>query len=162
MPVKFLISADFQGYAASVGSDVVMQELEGGPGRYRQDCLRATSVVNARWTVTRDEFVYARAFYNADTNHGADAFLIDLTIDNSSVEEVVAHFVPGSFHWEFDSGVFVITAQLEVERNPEDSAFDEALVALAGGFGVDETLILTGLASLERLVNVDLPQTAYP
>lgn len=118
MTSKFNIGTDFASYSARVGSDVVMEVLDGPAGRYRQDVKRATSRIAARWTLTQFQFRYARAFYNTATALGSLPFHIDLTIDNSSVEQVTAHFIPGSFQWQFESGVHVVTAELEVERNP--------------------------------------------
>lgn len=153
---KLLLSPTAAGFAATPGTEVVMQSLDGGAGRYRLDVLGATYRVNVKWVLRAFAYDYLRAFIRFSINSGADAFEIDLSLDYAETQTYVAHLIPGTLKLDSRSGeIFTVSAQLEVEQSAVDSDRDQTIVALY------ETAALGGpniVAGLEILVNEELPE----
>lgn len=152
--LTFLYPPDQAAYAVVDGTSVISTALDGGSSRYRADLLGAPAKVTVQWTFDPLEYQYSKAFFKSGVNGGADAFLIDLYIDNSDLTTHTAHFVPGTFSLASQTGnTFVVTATLEVEPNDDDAALNWALVQLTNVYGAQVPDLLN---ALEKLANVDL------
>lgn len=155
---KLSATPDQANYAAQDGNDVNIIQLDGGAARYQRDILKTTSLVTVEWTVGNLRFQYIRAFYNTVTVRGSLPFLIDLILDQPSLTEHTAHFVPGTMkHAAIGGSDYTVSAQLEVQRIDDDDAYNESFVVLVNTFGFDDALIDAGLLSLEYLANTAIP-----
>tara|TARA_Y100001973_G_C5206110_1_gene341641 strand:+ start:471 stop:947 length:477 start_codon:yes stop_codon:yes gene_type:complete len=156
---KMTIPPDQSGYSVTDGNEVVATKLDGGASRYRRDILGATSTVTVQWSVGPDVYRYLRAFYKTATANGSSPFLIDLLLDEPSLTEHKAYFVPGSMRLQSQKGLqYVVAAQLEVTPDLPDTAYDEAIVLMYEEYGTDAPAFLN---QLEQLANVDLPGALY-
>jgi len=130
---KFLIPPEQTGYGVQFGEETKRTQLEGGAGRYRQDILNSSTMVNVKWLLHPDEYEYLQAFYRTITKHGALPFTIDLIIDTPDLVEYTVHFIPGSIQLSSQSGQgYGVDAQLEVhghinvDEETEDTDIIEA------------------------------------
>jgi len=152
---KLTIAPTKEGYGVTDGTEVIAVQLDGGASRYRRDVLGATSRVTVQWSVGPDVYRYLRAFYRTATNNGATPFLIDLLMDEPSLTEHQAHFVPGSMRLTGVQGLtYTVNAELEVSPDLPDEDYDTALVMLYGEYGLQAPYFIN---QLEQLANVDLP-----
>lgn len=156
MPLKLQRPPDVANYSYQDSEEVIATKLDGGASRFRQDILNATGLLDAKWTVAGEDFSYLRAFARAVR---AQSFLVDLCVDTAEPVEHTAHLVSPLRHTALGGGIFEVSATLEVTRNDEDDDYYEAIVALAGAFGLEEADMQNGLDSLDHLVNIDLPTT---
>jgi hypothetical protein len=125
-----LLPPDQANYAGDFGNQVVDVKLEGGASRFRADEQGAVFIVNCRWQCDATNFNYLTAFYRTAVNFGALPFNIDLLLDNNTMNNYVAHFVPGTFGLDSNSGeTYVMKAQLEVCPNPAYYVNDAAIIA---------------------------------
>lgn len=154
---KLTLPPDNSGYASTEGVDVLVAKIDGGPARYRRDFIGATSTVNVTWrALSATGYKYLRAFFNTAAARGSVPFLADLILDDGALTEHECYFVPGTFGTQQVQGgvLFDVTAQFEVKPLPVDDAYNQGLIDAYAAFGEDSA---EGLALLEQLVNVDLP-----
>jgi hypothetical protein len=154
---KLLLVPDADGYSSTDGNEVIGTPLDGGAGRYRRDKIGATKIVNLRWTMSRSQYQYWRAFFVVTTSKGALSFTCDLlSEDGTGPAEHVCNFVPGSVSLLSQSGfTYVQQAQLEVTPLARNAIVDAAVLALySEGDEVDDNLRV-----LARLVNVTAPES---
>jgi hypothetical protein len=158
---KFQIPPDSQGYTVVDGDEVLSVKLDGGASRYRRDVLNSNSLVNCQWSLDRNEYNYARAFFKFATANGSQPFLIDLVLDEAmALTEHTAWFVPGTMQLRQQQGhLYVISAQMEVAPIPRNAALDESLVTMWTFYQPDPTAFMN---RLEKLVNFDLPKAWKP
>lgn len=153
---KLQLPPDSAGYSVTDGKEVVSIQLDGGAARYRRDILNANSKVTCQWSCDRDEYQYLRAFFKTATSQGSLPFLIDLALDDPSLTEHQAYFVPGSMVLREQRGhLYVVASELDVKPIPRDAAYDESLVMVWSNYAPEPALFLN---ALEKLVNVDLPK----
>lgn len=125
--VKF--NSQREGYAVSLGDDVIRQQLKGGRGRYYIDVKRNTHTVDVNWKLSRIDYDKMMAFWRVYQNKPA-AFLVDLVIDKGEPTEYQANFIPSTFKpQEINGNLFQITAQLEIVQANNDLNADEALIS---------------------------------
>lgn len=156
---KLTIPPDQPGYSVKDGKETLRSQLDGGAGRYRKDVLNSSSAVAVRWSATREQFLYLRAFYNSVSKSGSIPFLIDLYIDNSyELTEHEVYFIPGSFGLTAHSGLqFTVGAQLEVKPIVANEAYDQSLVMLYNAYGSFEEASRV-LDQIAILVNDQMPE----
>jgi len=153
---KFQIPPDSAGYSVTDGKEVIAIQLDGGAARYRRDILNANSKVTCQWSFDRDEYQYMRSFYKTATSNGSLPFLIDLALDEPTLTEHQAYFVPGSVMLREQRGhLYVVSAELDVKPIPRDAAYDEGVVMIWSNYAPEPAVFLN---ALEQLVNVDLPE----
>lgn len=147
------------GYSASERDSVVARaELAGGAGRYRLDMLDASSQVSVSWRLRYGQYLQLQAFYRSAAASGAEAFEVDLLLDDGALTRHSAHFVPGTLRLEgIEGGTYVVKADLEVLQADTWSAdMDEAVLLLYEEYGIDDGALAV-LALLAELVNQELP-----
>lgn len=83
-------------YVYTNGDEIISTQLEGGASRFRRDVVGAAATVRCTWTLDLNGYQYLRAFYNLATDKGALPFLIDLLIDQPTLEEYEARILPGT------------------------------------------------------------------
>lgn len=128
---KFIYPPESSSYAVKDGVDVVSVQLQGGAGRYRKDVLGSSSTVDCSWIFDTYRYKYFRAFYRSVTEKGATPFSIDLLLDEPTLTEHKAYFIPGSVSLNQTSGgVFFVSCQLEVTPIAADEAADIEYVTL--------------------------------
>lgn len=133
---KFVLPPDNSSYSAADGKETVATQLDGGAARYRRDILGATSTVNCSWILDPDEYKYLRSFYRALTLKGSKPFLINLILDEPTLTEHKAYFIPGSVQLTGQKGLtYWVTAQLEVYPAEIDYEAEAAFAALFGEYG---------------------------
>lgn len=133
---KFILPPDNSQYSVADGKEVVATQLDGGAARYRRDILGATSTVNVAWILGTNDYKYMRSFYRALTLKGAKPFLIDLILDEPTLTEHKAYFVPGSFQLTGQKGLtYWVSAQLEVYPAEIDYDYEAGFAALYSEFG---------------------------
>jgi hypothetical protein len=143
------------GYSFTLSEEAIATVLRGGKPRIRQDIIGAWKVVNVSWNLDMFKYDYFMAFYRSSINHGTLPFDIDLIVDNASLAEYTAQFIPGSISIpEISGGRRVITAQLFVKPLAIDSNFDESLVLMYELYG-DQALNIINLLGIT--VNTYLP-----
>jgi hypothetical protein len=126
LALKCLVPCERSNYAATPGIDVVVNQLDGGAGRYRQDQLGVTAQVSVQWSVGSKDYDYLMAFYRQNK---AIQFTIDLILDSSIAVEYTANFVPGTFTLSSQSGLtYVLQATLEVQPLPVDNIGDAEIL----------------------------------
>lgn len=158
MANKLTISPDQASYAVSDSSnEVVRVQLQGGAGRYRRDILNGSKIVNAVWTVGRDEYDYLQMFYRVMTYRAGEPFSANLIIGENDLTKHECRFIPGSWQLQSQKGLtYVVAAQLEVTALPYDYIYEDSLIAILSNYGsYEEGLAI--FAQLEQLTNVDLP-----
>jgi len=124
------IPPDQSGYKAKYGKTVVSAQLDGGAGRYRADQLGASFTVDVKWTVNLTNFNYLSAFYRRAVAFGSLPFTIALMIDNGSMNNYQAYFVPDTFQLASQTGLqYVISATIEVMPNAAYAGDDDTILA---------------------------------
>lgn len=156
---KFVLPPDERSYKVTDGEETLRVQLDGGKGRYRKDMLNSTSEVKVKWTFTKPQYEYFRAFYKGTAQTGAKSFLIDLLMDEASgLQEVEANFIPGKVSLSRVRGLsFEVTANLEVKPVEVNEAYYDFIVFTYENFGDDNTGMVTLLNRLAQFNNVDLP-----
>jgi hypothetical protein len=152
-----MLRPDADGYGSTDGNEVVRSELDGGVGRYRQDKIGASKMVNVKWTMNPSQYEYWRAFYATGTKKGALPFLCDLVSeDGNGPVEHVCNFIPGSVTLPSQVGLnYVQQAQLEVKPLPRNEASDIGLILAYGSAGGDPD---QWFLSIEYLANTIMPE----
>lgn len=136
------------GYTVDFGNDVIAQNLDGGPSRYRRDVRGNSHTVNVSWVLKLKGYQYLTAFYRVWMRNPSQPFLAELIIDDELKDYKC--FFKSAIQLNSKEGlVYRVSAQLEVKALIADNAFDDALVSLGSGSDIFEPL--------EDLVNVDLP-----
>ena len=156
MTFKLVIPPDQASYAVTDGTEVIRVQLQGGAGRYRRDILNSSRTVNVTWTLSPNEYKYIRSFYKVSVYDTSAPFLIDLYLDEPTLTEHQARFLPGTMQLQSQSGLtFVVTAQLEVTPLPFDYSADADYIGIYNEFGES---FMYWLDRLDVIVNTDLPQ----
>ncbi|MDO8683967.1 MAG: hypothetical protein Q7N50_10855 [Armatimonadota bacterium] len=155
--LKLNLTPTAAAYTATDGEEAVSARLDGGGSRFGRGIPNSASSVTAQWQLNGDNYKLLRAFFNTTTSRGSEPFFIDLILDQPSLTEHTAYFVPNSFKLTgVDGTTFTAVAVLDVIPVKPDADFDEALVGLTNSFGFGNINIDAGLLSLEALANVDL------
>ena len=152
MPLnKLAYCVQQSGYTVSHGNNVIAQELEGGPSRYRRGISNNSHTVNVNWVVDKTGYDYLVAFYNVWTYNPSQPFLALLMIDDSDVEEYKCFF-KSDFKLDSKEGhVFKVSATFEVQAIKRDKALDQRIVVL-GNDG-----LINSYLNIEQVSNVWLP-----
>lgn len=155
MVSKLILPPDQASYGVSYGNELVAVALDGGAMRVRRDKVDVPHLVDVQWSLDEADYVYLMAFYRSATNYGALPFLIDLLIDGAVLIEYTCKLIPGSLQLAEQRGLlYVVTAQLEVQTNPDvDLDYDAGLVVIYEAYGADAA---NTLQELEDLVNTYL------
>ena len=117
--MKLKLTPDQESYQATDGEDVIVSKVGGGQPRYRLDLLNSDAKIEVQWTLSPSEYQYIRAFYNY-CNKGADAFLMDLILEDSGLAEYVVRIIPGT--WKLTSvkgATFKVKCTLSVAPNTD-------------------------------------------
>jgi hypothetical protein len=132
---KLLVSPKYDGYQLQPGPNVISTKLDGGPARYRLDCIGNTHEASVQWTLTMQGFNYLMAFYRTEIAYGSLPFEIDLkAIDGAELGTYIAHIVPGTFQMVgVENDVIHVQATLELTPATTTEAADDALIAAGPG-----------------------------
>jgi hypothetical protein len=153
---KLNLQPDAGKHAAQWGNEVLSTPVNNGPTRTRRDFDGMPATVPIQFVCDESEYQYLCAFYRARAGHGTLPFLIDLFVDQANWLEYEAKFVAGTFALASKMGdAYIVTAQLEVQKSPDDDEGDEAYLVLFDNFGPDSEAILF---SLDHLVTVIMPE----
>lgn len=126
---KLKLNPEQNGYAVTLGDDVVRQQLNGGRGRYYIDVKRNTDTVLASWALDKAEYNKMMAFWRVYQSEPAP-FLTDLIIDNAALAEYQVNFIPQTFTVnEISGNLHRISAQLEVVKRDNSLTTDRAAIA---------------------------------
>lgn len=154
---KMVLSPDNSSYSVTDGEEVVTTKLDGGAARYRRDLLGSTSTVGVSWILRPDQFKYIRSFYRALTLKGSKPFLIDLILDEPTLTEHKAFFIPGSMQLTNQSGhTYYVSAQLEVYPAEIDYDAEVAFAALFAEYGASWQ---TAFPIFENAFNIEINST---
>lgn len=137
------------GYAVEHGNNVIQQQLDGGPCRYRRDIRGNSHLVNSSWITRKKGYQYLVAFFNVWQRNPNQPFLASLIIDDAELQEYECFFKSGFRLDAKEGGIYTCSATLEVKAKLRNDAFDDTLVALGSDSNIFEPL--------EELVNVNLP-----
>lgn len=156
MTTKLTLSPQQASYNLKPGEQTIHQKLEGGASKFRQDILNPNSTLKCQWFCSALQYNYLMAFYKTVAKAGANAFLIDLIVDDgSSVTEHEAHFIPNSLALTGVNGLtYTVTAELEIKPLEEDETYNRGLVDVYNAYGKDAEELLN---ILEHFINVELP-----
>lgn len=134
--VKIAITPSTAGYSVGTGGDVVSQHLDGGKPKLRRDVLGAVRPVNVQWFVGVGGFQYLQTFFHGTTQGGSLPFEIDLIMDQPTLTEHQATFVPNSFELVGVKGLrHEVVASLYAVPIPRDADFDAAFAELYAIYG---------------------------
>ncbi|MCK4089655.1 hypothetical protein HCY66_06090 [Acinetobacter radioresistens] len=126
---KLKLNPEQNGYAVTLGDDVVRQQLNGGRGRYYIDVKRNTDTVQASWALDKAEYNKMMAFWRVYQSEPAP-FLTDLIIDNAALAEYQVNFIPQTFTVnEISGNLYRISAQFEVVKRDNSLTTDRAAIA---------------------------------
>lgn len=151
---KLVLLPDNSSYSVTDGKEVISTQLDGGAARYRRDILGATSTVGVSFVLGPAEYKYLRAFYRTVTVSGSTPFLIDLILDEPTLTEHKAYFIPGSMQLTGQKGLtYTVSAQLEVYPIALDLDYDNSIVMLFSNYGDDWQGVFN---AFEKLTNIDL------
>jgi hypothetical protein len=133
MPVPNLdLPPDQNGYRADWGQTGIATKLDGGASRFRADQLGAAFTVAVQWTMSRQNYEYLLAFYRTTLNLGANAFTIDLILDQGIPTTYTCHILPGTLSLTQQLGeTYIVSATLEADYDPS-YALDDATILAAG------------------------------
>jgi hypothetical protein len=149
---------DSDGYGFTDAVEAIMVQLDGGPPRVRSDMLNGPVMLQASWTLDRDEYEYMRAFYRVAIERYGGKFTCDLLIDSSVLTEHDCIFVPGSMKLMQQRGhMYVVGCTLVVTRKPMDIDNEIAIMDIIDIYGT-EGMADQVLISLHELVNIRLDQ----
>ena len=156
---KLDLLPDSSNYTVKEGDDAISVTLDGGLPRQRLAVLDAAKTVECQWSLNRQSYDYFRAFYKLYTDLSGVAFLIDLIIDDSVIEEHTAFFEPGSVRLNEQRGhLYVMRAILQVKPIVRTIGYNEAIVVLFEQYGEATDTEFASVASLlETLMNTTLP-----
>jgi len=161
---KFIIPPDNSSYAVSDGKEVVSTKLDGGASRYRRDILGATSTVDVVWILGPDEYKYLRSFYRALCVSGSRPFLIDLILDEPTLTEHKAYFIPASVRLTGQKGLtYWVSAQLEVYPAEMDMQAEADFATIYSYWGPNwQTTFPVFDDELNTLMNIEIPNDIMP
>lgn len=129
MTSKLMLDAAQEGYTAQAGKEVVVNQLDGGAGRYRRDQLGATSLVSVQWFLSPTQYSYLMAFYRLKTAHGSVPFTLDILWDSGTLGTYTAYFVPNTLAlYSVEGSTSTVQAQLEVIPAAENAVTDQATI----------------------------------
>lgn len=152
---KLLLRPAQAGYSAQPGSNVLMQQLDGGAPRFGVFTKKSSHQVNMQWITNKAGYQYLLAFYHVWMRNPAQPFLVDLVIDGeATLQQYQCFFMPASLQLNSKVGVVhTVSAQLIAKAINRNTAIDDLIID-AGNRGV----LLAELPDpLERLVNQALP-----
>lgn len=152
---KLIIPPNQSGYSFNDPAETLSVQLDGGASKFRRDVLNSNVRINVEWTVNAENYKYLRLFFKYFVESGAEAFLMDLYIDDSqNLTEHECHFIPGTFGLRSQSGLaFTVGATIEAKPIETDQAeLDKyALWSLFGdAWAYNESLF-------DDLINVQIP-----
>lgn len=149
---------DSDGYGFTDAVEAIMVQLDGGPPRVRSDMLNGPVMLQASWTLNREDYDYIRAFYRIAIERYAGKFKCDLIIDSNELTEHDCIFVPGSMKLQQQRGhMYIVGCSLVVTRKPMDIDTEIAIMDIIDIYG-SELLADQVLISLSELVNIRLDQ----
>jgi hypothetical protein len=141
------------GYQVDMSPSYREVDLRGGLPAQRADIGSADYTVRVNWIVDNTTQEALEAFYRSVTLSG-EKFLCPLVVENFTVINYVAEFVPGTLQFsEYSSMQRIASAVLMVEPVANASA-DESLIELYETYQSEGGNVLQLLA---KLVNEDLP-----
>ena len=156
MPTLLALAPDQAGYSVTEPEEVLAVQLDGGLPRFRQDLIGGAKKVTVQWTIGPADYSYLKAFYRTTVGRGAEAFLVDLILDEPVLTQHEAYFNPGTMKLTGVQGLtYTVKAELFVKPIAPDTEYDEALVELVGIYGTDTTRMLN---LFEEFANVTLPE----
>lgn len=148
------------GYAFQPGDGTQSVQLEGGSGRYRSVVQDNSSRVNCSWALVGDEYSRFMGFWRNAGRGGGWPFEVSLVLDCAEARWYRAMFVPQSLNAVPQGGVWIVSAQLEVEPLPEfsDPSLDYwgSLILMLSLYG-DVPAVREVLNLFAELANEDLP-----
>lgn len=148
---KLVYCVQQSGYTVDFGTNVIVQELEGGPSRYRVDSKNNVHYINSTWVVGKKGYQYMMAFFNVWQRNPSQPFLANLIIDDAELDEYECFFRNGGFRLDSKNGlIYAVSATLGVTAKPRNDATDDAIVMLGNSNASDI------FDPLEKLVNEDL------
>lgn len=139
------------GYTVNHGNNVIVQELEGGPSRYRKSRKRSSHIVSVNWVVKKQGYDYLVAFFNVWQMNPAMPFLAMLIIDDAELAEYKCAFQSTISLDSKDGGIFKVSATFEVQaklRNIDD----DLMLVLLGNNDLTEMYL-----DIEKIPNIWLP-----
>lgn len=152
---KLSLTPSKDGYSSEDGVGVIRNRLDGGLSRYRRDILNPSRSVSVRWHLDPAGYQFLRTFYSGGTKEGSVPFLIDLLLDEPTLTEHTAYFVPGTLRLSSVEGLtHEVSAELEVRPAVRDEEFDAVFVAVFNQYGTGSA---EALNIFEKLSNIDLP-----
>lgn len=135
MPLPALDLAPEAGrYSVSFGAAAIGAAVAGGSARMRLDQLGAPAVASLEWLTTVEGYGYLMAFLRTQIDHGAARFEMDVIADGGPYPVTrTVRFMPGSPRLSSVSGAsYGVSASVEIQTEPRDTAADNALVAARG------------------------------
>lgn len=143
------------GYSVQHGSNVQMQQLDGGAPRLGIFTKKASHSVNVQFVVDKAGYQYLCAFYRVWLRNPSQPFLADLVIDGEApLQQYQCFFVPGSFQLSSKNGqAHTVVAQLIVPALNTDDDLDDLLVSIGDADGSVADLV----NPLQQIANHDLP-----
>lgn len=160
MPLKKLkLALDSSNYSVKEGNDAISVTLDGGLPRQRLDILGSSKTIECQWILNRAEYAYIKAFYKEFATLSGTAFLIDLIIDDSAIEEHTVFFVPSSLKLSRQEGhAYTVKATLEAKPIIRTATYDNTLVALFDSYGSNyDTKFITVASLFSTFMNTTLP-----
>ena len=159
--LKLTLPPDQAGFAFTPEPEVLRSQGVAG-SRYRRDVIGAPNEYNVVWSLGPDESEYLKSFYDLNEYQGGEPFLIDLYMDTSQLQELEAHFIPGTFKLQAQQGLlFTWGAQLEVKPPERDYEVLEDLMELTTLYGSYAELRKV-VNLLAELANESLPDALTP
>lgn len=131
--IKLQLLPNQEGYEVSDGDEIIETTVGGGSPRRRRDMLNSEYQVTCTFTLNPTEYQYLRAFYNY-INKGADGFLMDLIIEDSTLREHVCHIRPGTWKLVKQAG-HMFQVKFTIDALPNDDGIDYA--AVVAGFAAE-------------------------
>lgn len=129
-PPTLSLPPDQSNYAVTDGHTTVSTKLDGGASRFRADQQGATFLVDVQWRCDATNFNYLKAFYRTAVAFGSLPFIVGLYLDNATINNYTAFFVPDTFKLASQQGqTFTVTAQLEVIPDPTQYVNDATIIA---------------------------------
>ena len=139
------------GYTFTHGNNVIVQELEGGPSRYRRSRKRNSHIVSVNFTVKKEGYDYLVAFFNVWAMNPAMPFLAMLIIDDAELAEYKCAF-RSEFHLDSKDGpIFKVSTTFEVQAKLRNIDNDLLLVLLGNNHLLDR------YTNIEKIPNIWLP-----
>lgn len=111
---KITLPVTESGYSIVEGNEALFADFGSGRTNFRAGKDGLVSRVKVQWTLDRTSYTTFRTFYS-NQGKGSIPFLIDLLMDQSTLTEHVASFVPGSITLQAVDGLtYIVSAELAV------------------------------------------------